>query len=130
MPAAIERTDTIDRRLAMRADKKLRRYGADLNGFLASVIAMRGSPFGKPIAFPARRAVVPSVIEFDVQGKHFVADITPDEDRYFAQVRGCPGCFTEGGNEEELRKYLEEVTELVVFDMGEPVHDAKEGNRP
>ena len=126
MPATLERTDTIDRRLIARADRKLRRYGADLNGLLAFLVAMRGNPFKKPITFPLRRPSVPSVIEFDEQGKHFVADITPDEDRYFAQVRGYPGCFTEGGDEEELRKYLGEVTRLVVFDMGEPVNDVEE----
>ncbi len=62
---------------------------------------------------------VPSVIEFETQGQHLIADITPDEDRYFAQVRGYPGCFTEGGDKQELRQYLVEVTDGIVFGLGD-----------
>jgi len=123
MPATLERTDTIDRRLAMRADRKLRRYGADLNGLLAFLVSMRGNPLGKPIIFPTRHVVVPSVIEFDEQGEHFVADVTPDGDSFFAQVRGLEGCFTCGDTEAELRKNLGEVTRLMHFDMGEVMHN-------
>ena len=111
----MERTFKIDRNLARRAETKFRRYGTSIEGVLAVLVSLHGMPKELRPSPPP----VPSVIEFDAQGEHFVADVTPDEDRYFAQVRGYPGCFTEGGNEEELRKYLVEVTELVVFDMGE-----------
>ena len=72
----------------------------------------------------ARRAAVrpvPSVIEFDTQGEHFVADVTREGNRYLAEVRGHPECFTEGGNEAELRQYLVEVTDGMLFGLGEKV---------
>ena len=77
------------------------------------IVSKRGNPL--------QGAVVPPVIEFDVQGQRFVADVKPDGDSYFAQVRGCPGCFTCGDNLAELRKNLVEATELAVFDVGEQV---------
>ena len=123
----IKKTDAIDHRLAMRADRKLRRYGADLNGLLAFLVTTRGNPLGKPIVFPTQHAVVPSVIEFDEQGEHFVADVTPDGDSYFAQVRGLEGCFTCGDTEAEIRKNLGEVTRLMHFDMGEAVRNPDGG---
>ena len=43
--ATLERTFTIDRDLARRANRKLRRYGTDLNGLLSIVVSSRGLPF-------------------------------------------------------------------------------------
>ena len=65
---------------------------------------------------------VPSVIEFDVQGEHFVADITHEADGYSAQVRNHPECYTCGDNEAELRKNLVEAAELAIFDMSDEVY--------
>ena len=115
----LERTFTIDRDLARRADRKLHRYGMSLDDAIADtllfIVSKRGNPW--------RGAVVPPVVEFDTQGRHFVADVKPDGDSYFAQVRGFPGCFTCGDSLPELRRNLVEVTELVVFDMGKQVRN-------
>ena len=49
MPATLERTVTVDRSLARRADRKLRRYGHSLdeavNVFLNIIVSTRGNPF-------------------------------------------------------------------------------------
>ena len=49
MPATLERTVTIDRSLARRADRKLRRYGHSFNDavniVLNIIVAKRGDPF-------------------------------------------------------------------------------------
>ena len=115
----MERTFTLDRDLAKRADRKLRRYGMSLDDALAKtlmfVVSTRGNPWGSAVR------TVPSVIEFDTQGEHFVADVTQEGDRYLAEVRGHPECFTEGGNEAELRRYLVEVTDGMLFGLGEKV---------
>ena len=42
--ATLERTFTVDRDLARRADRKMRRYGSDLNGLLSIVVTIRGLP--------------------------------------------------------------------------------------
>ena len=44
MTATLERTFTLDRDLARRADRKMRRYGSDLNGLLSIVVTIRGLP--------------------------------------------------------------------------------------
>ena len=115
----LERTFTLDRDLARRADRKLHRYGMSLDDALAKtlvfVVSTRGNPWGNTAS------AMPSVIEFDTQGEHFVADVTQEGDRYLAEVRGHPECFTEGGNEAELRKYLIEVTDGMLFGLGEKV---------
>ena len=59
MPATLERTFTIDRDLARRVNRKLRRYGTDLNGLLSIVVSSRGLPF-----LPE-----PLSLEFVVDGK-------------------------------------------------------------
>ena len=119
------RTITLDGDLARRAGRKLHRYGTSLNDWLAHslayVVNTRGNPWQGGAAYFAVVGGVPPVIEFETHGRRFVADVTPDDGRYFAQVRGCPGCFTEGGDEAELRRYLVEVTDLVVFDEGEKI---------
>ena len=115
----LERTFTLDRDLARRADRKLHRYGMSLDDALAKtlvfVVSTRGNPWGGTVS------AMPSVIEFDTQGEHFVADVTQEGDRYLAEVRGHPECFTEGGNEAELRRYLVEVTDGMLFGLGEKV---------
>lgn len=110
----LECPSTLDRALFRRAERKCRRYGTDVNGILSVLVSIRG--------MPEQLRPVPSVIEFDVHGRHFVADITPDGGRYCAVVRGHPDCFTEGGSEAELRKYLAEVAELVLFDKPDAVY--------
>jgi len=49
MPTTLERTVTIDRSLARRADRKLRRYGHSFNDavniVLNIIVAKRGDPF-------------------------------------------------------------------------------------
>ena len=49
MPATLERTVTVDRGLARRADRKLRRYGHSFNDavniVLNIIVAKRGDPF-------------------------------------------------------------------------------------
>ncbi len=51
MPATLERTVTVDRSLARRADRKLRRYGHSFNDavniVLNIIVAKRGDPFGE-----------------------------------------------------------------------------------
>lgn len=115
----LERTFTLDRDLCRRADRKLRRYGMSLDDALAKtlvlIVSTRGNPWGNATSD------VPSVIEFDTQGEHFIADVTQEGDRYLAEVRGHPECFTEGGNEAELRRYLVEVTDGMLFGLGEKV---------
>jgi len=115
----LERTFTLDRDLCRRADRKLHRYGMSLDDALAKtlvlIVSTRGNPWGNATSD------VPSVIEFDTQGEHFIADVTQEGDRYLAEVRGHPECFTEGGNEAELRRYLVEVTDGMLFGLGEKV---------
>ncbi len=107
------RTATLDLDLAQRAERKLRRYGTDLNGVLAFIVAVRGLP-------DLRNA--PQTMDFTTHGQTFTADVTPDPDGgYCATVRGHDNCFTEADTLPELRKYLVEVTEAMLFGMGEKV---------
>ena len=101
---------TLDLDLAQRAERKLRRYGTDLNGVLALIIAVRGLPdLRKP----------PQTMDFETHGQTFTADVTPDPDGgYCATVRGHENCFTEADTLPELRKCLVEVTDLMLFDVG------------
>ena len=81
------RTATLDLDLAQRAERKLRRYGTDLNGVLAFIVAVRGLP-------DLRNA--PQTMDFTTHGQTFTADVTPDPDGgYCATVRGHDDCFTE-----------------------------------
>ena len=101
------RAATLDLDLAQRAERKLNRYNMDLNGVLAFIVAVRGLP-------DLRNA--PQAINFTVHGQTFTADVTPDPDGgYCATVRGRDNCFTEADTLPELRKYLVEVTEAMVF---------------
>ena len=107
------RATTLDLDLAQKAERKLNRYNMDLNGILAFIIAGRGLP-------DLRYA--PQVIDFTACGETFTADVTADPDGgYCATVRGYDNCFTEADTLPELRKYLVEVTEAIVFGMGEKV---------
>jgi len=107
------RATTLDLDLAQRAERKLNRYNMDLNGVLAFIVAVRGLP-------DLRNA--PQTMDFTAQGQTFTADVTPDPDGgYCATVRGHNNCFTEADTLPELRKYLIEVTEAMVFGMGEKV---------
>ena len=63
MPATLERTVTIDRNLARRAERKLHRYGMSLDDAFAKTLAFVVSTHGNPWG-GAERAM-PSVIEFD-----------------------------------------------------------------
>ena len=104
----------IDHSLLLRAARKFRRYGTDVNSVLSVLVSIRG--------LPQALRPVPSVIEFDVQGEHFVADVVPDGDSYSAQVRGHPECYTCGDDEAELRRNLVEAAELAIFDMADKVY--------
>ena len=107
------RAATLDLDLAQRAERKLRRYGTDLNGVLVFILTVRGLP-------DLRNA--PQTMDFTTHGQTFTADVTPDPDGgYCATVRGHDDCFTEADTLPELRKYLIEVTDLMLFDEGEKV---------
>ena len=107
------RTTTLDLDLVQRAERKLNRYNMDLNGVLAFIVAVRGLP-------DLRNA--PQTMDFTTHGQTFTADVTPDPDGgYCATVRGHDNCFTEADTLPELRKYLVEVTEAMVFGIGEKV---------
>ena len=121
----LERTFTLDRDLALRADRKLHRYGMSLDDALERMLIFVVSTRGNPWQSEVRRSV-PPVIEFEVGGERFVADVMPDGDSFHAQVRNHPECFTCGDDEAELRKNLVEVTELMCFDLGCPVNDEVE----
>jgi hypothetical protein len=101
---------TLDLDLAQRAERKLRRYGTDLNGVLALIVAVRGLPDLRN---------TPQTMDFTTHGRTFTADVTPDPDGgYCATVRGHENCFTEADTLPELRKCLVEVTDLMLFDVG------------
>lgn len=110
----LERHRALDRDLLRREDRKFRRYGTDLNGVLSVLVSIRG--------LPSELRPVPSVIEFDAQGEHFVADVTPDGDSYSAQVRNHPECYTCGDSEAELRRNLVEAADLAIFDIADKVY--------
>jgi len=104
---------TLDLGLAQRAERKLNRYNMDLNGVLAFIVGVRGLP-------DLRNA--PHVMYFTTHGQTFTADVTPDPDGGFcATVRGHDDCFTEADTLPDLRKYLVEVTDAMLFDEGEKV---------
>lgn len=106
----------LDYGLARRAERKLRRYGQSLNGAFAAIVNRRG--------MIDELRTEPFSLDFTVQGQRFTADITPDPcGRFCAQVRGHENCFTEGGSIPELRQALVEVVELMLFDIGEEVHE-------
>lgn len=115
----------LDVGLVQRAERKFRRYGTDLNGVLSVLVSARGFP----AALLSSRRVAP-VIEFEVQGERFTADVMPDSGSYHAQVRGLPDCFTCGDTEAEIRKNLVEVVKLMHFGMGEAVNDRSGDVRP
>lgn len=109
-------TVTLDLDLARRADRKLRRHGGSLNGLLARIVERR--------ALPSLFVDPPRTIDFIAQGQRFTADVTPELDGgYTAIVRGHGECFTEADTIPALREALVEVTELMLFDIGEPVKD-------
>ena len=100
----------------------MNRYNLDLNGVLALIVAVRGLPAG------LRNA--PQTLDFETHGQTFTADVTPDPDGgYCATVRGHDDCFTEADTLPELRKYLIEVTDLMLFDEGAKVAKVARGNR-
>ena len=104
------RARTLDIDLVQRAERKLSRYNMDLNGVLAFIVAVRGLP-------DLRNA--PQTMDFMTHGQTFTADVTTDPDGgYCATVRGHDNCFTEADTLPELRKYLIEVTDLMLFDEG------------
>lgn len=119
MPATLERTVTVDRSLARRAERKLHRYGTSFDDVVSAALMLVVSTRGMPKVF----SHVPSTITFTTQGQHFVADVTPDPSGgYCAVVRGHDDCFTEGDTLEELRQALVEVTDLMVFDKADRVY--------
>lgn len=63
-----------------------------------------------------------AVVEFDVCGRHFVADVVADGDSYSATVRGHDDCCTCGDTEAEIRRNLVEVVELAVFGIADRVY--------
>ena len=117
MTSTLRKTITLDRDLARRASRKFRHYGHNFDEavsyFLTVAVSHKGNPFAE------WRPPVPSVIEFEANGEHFVADVTPDGDSYSAQVRNHPECYTCGDTEAELRKNLVEAAELAIFDIAD-----------
>ena len=112
--ARTARAMTLDLDLARRAERKLNRYNMDLNGLLSIIVTMRGLP-----DFPSS---APQTMDFTTHGQTFTADVTADPDGgYCATVRGHENCFTEADTLPELRKYLIDVTNLMLFDEGERV---------
>ena len=121
MSATLERTVTIDRNLARRAERKLHRYGMSLDDAFAKTLVFVVSTHGNPLG-DAKRAM-PAGREIDTQGQRFVADVTPaPSGGYCAVVPGHDDCFTEGDTLEELRQALVEVTNLMVFDKADKVY--------
>ena len=114
----LERTFTFDRDLVRRADRKLHRFGVTLDDAMSRALLYIVTSRGVPEQFRP----VPSVIEFDAQGEHFVADVTQEDGGYSAQVRNHPECYTCGDNEAELRKNLVEAAELAIFDIADEVY--------
>ena len=109
------RAATIDLDLARKAERKLNRYDLDLNRVLSFIVTFRGLPDGL-------RNAAPRTIDFTTHGQTFTADITQDPGGgYCATVRGHEDCFTEADTLAELRKYLVEVTDLMLFDEGSKV---------
>lgn len=114
-------TATLDLDLARRAERKLRRYGTSLNGVMAAIVSRRRLVNAPLLPVPAD---FPKTIDFTVQGRSFTADVRADPwGGFTAQVRGHEDCFTDGRTIDELRAALVEVVELMVFDMGEEVHE-------
>lgn len=85
--------------------------------FELSARDQRGSVPSAPRVRP-----MPSVIEFDVCGEHFTADVSADGDSYSATVRGRDDCYTCGDTEAEIRRNLVEVVELAVFGIADRVY--------
>ena len=63
MPATLERTVTVDRSLARRAERKLHRYGASFDDMVSAALALVVSTRGMPKVFSS----VPSMITFATQ---------------------------------------------------------------
>ena len=69
-----------------------------------------------------KRTMEKQAMVFTAHGQTFTADVTPDATGgYCATIRGHDDCFTETDTLPELRKNLVEVTEAMVFGMGEKV---------
>ena len=66
MPATLERTVTIDRSLARRAERKLHRYGTSFDDVVSAALTLVVSTRGMPDVFSA----VPSMITFAAQERH------------------------------------------------------------
>ena len=70
MPATLERTVTIDRSLARRADRKLRRYGHSfdeaVNVVLNIIVSTRGDPLGGVESEIPGPRLIASFIEADL----------------------------------------------------------------
>ena len=66
MPATLERTVTIDRSLARRAERKLHRYGASFDDVVSAALTLVVSTRGMPDVFSS----VPSMITSTSQGRY------------------------------------------------------------
>ena len=114
-------TATLDLDLARRAERKLRRYGTSLNGVMAAIVSRRRLANAPLLPVPTD---FPKTIDFTVQGQSFTADVQADPwGGFTAQVRGHADCFTDGRTIDELKGALVEVVELMIFDMGDEVHE-------
>ena len=66
MPATLERTVTVDRSLARRAERKLHRYGTSFDDVVSAALTLVVSTRGMPDLFSS----VPSMITVATQGQH------------------------------------------------------------
>ena len=103
----------VDRKLAMSAGRKLKRYGLGvdqyLNLVLSAVVKMPGMhPFtisnvdGLQINFP---------MSFRTRCGEYVAKVTTEECGYSAEVPSLPGCITEADTLQELKLNLVDAAE-------------------
>ena len=86
MPTTLERTVTVDRNLARRADRKLRRYGHSfdeaVNTVLGIIVAKRGDPLGDPESEIPGPRLIASFMEADLMERGLVPrqDFTSSEE--------------------------------------------------
>ena len=73
MPATLERTVTVDRSLARRAERKLHRYGTSFDDVVSAALTLVVSTRGMPDVFSSAH----SMITFAAQERHTLSRRTP-----------------------------------------------------
>lgn len=73
MPATLEKTVTVDRSLARRAERKLQRYGTSFDEVVSAALTLVVSTRGMPDVFSSAS----SMITFTTQGRHTQPRHTP-----------------------------------------------------